>query len=495
MTPQMQQAIRMLQLSTLELCTEIQQIVEANPFLEVEESNTSSGAEQAGADANSDVSSDEFEQRLFEQANWQSSSQTRTSKSSGMDTDSWLENAQSDNQSLQDHLLWQLEMARFSYKDQIIGHTLIEALDTRGFLTDSLDNLLDCAQQQWQELIEKLETLKLERETDENDEPLNEQAHQLDLSDISPEELHVMLVRLQHFDPPGVGARDITECLYLQLKSLPDSIDFKNQAIDLIQHHGEAIASQNIKILMKQSGLTLEIIQGALALLRTLEVAPGERCCPVAIEYVIPDVIAYKHQDTWQVTLNPEVSPKVRMNPSYDNLTEKLGTQTLKSDDKDYVKNNVQEAKWFLKSLQSRHDTLLKIAKDIVACQEAFFELGDMAMKPMILADVAARVEMHESTVSRVTTQKYIHTPRGVFELKYFFSSHVSTDDGGECSSTAIRAKIKLLVSQEPAHKPLSDSKLAKELEKDGINIARRTVAKYRELDKIPASSDRKKTF
>lgn len=485
MTPQMQQAIRMLQLSTLELRAEIQQAIEINPFLEIDEH---SQAESQDADPSQELTydqpsdgSEEYEQRLFENADWQSASTNRTSKTATTLDDNWLENKTGQEESLQDHLLFQLEMGRFTAKDMIIGTTLIESIDSRGFLTSDIESLLHTSQSQWDDIKDHYETPNFtELNTD-----IEEWHH------ISIDEILIMLTRIQHFDPAGVGARDITECLVLQLQALAPTTPGRTDALCLLQQHNEALASQNIKILLKKSGLNLAQIQTALALLRTLETAPGERCCPTQTEYVVPDVIAYKRNGEWQVSLNPEVAPSIKLNPSYSHVQPKQ----LKKDEQDFFKTNMQDAKWFLKSLQSRHDTLLKIAKDIVACQIDFFEEGELAMKPMILADVAGRVEMHESTVSRVTTQKYIHTPRGVFELKYFFSSHVSTDDGGECSSTAIRAKIKQLIAQESAAKPLSDSKIAHLLEISGINIARRTVAKYRELDKIPSSSQRKKTF
>ncbi|MBK83412.1 MAG: RNA polymerase sigma-54 factor [Gammaproteobacteria bacterium] len=485
MTPQMQQAIRMLQLSTLELRTEIQQILESNPFLDIEESVDNSSAQPENTDP---VSHAEYEQRMFEQADWQSSSMNRTSKSSSMGFDeSWLENTSTADDNLQDHLMEQLELARLMPKDQIIGSTIIESIDSRGYLLDTLEALMPIAQSQWDEIKASL----IERLDDVEDEDDFNALLEENWNEISLEDMHVLLTRIQHFDPPGVGARNTSECLKLQLEALPVDTPFRSEALKLITQHDDAIATQNIKILLRKSGFNLEIIQSSLALLRTLEVAPGERCCPTQVDYVIPDVIAYKHQDIWQATLNPEVTPKLMFNRQYRNVK----TKKLDAEEKDYIKSNIQEARWFLKSLQSRHDTLLKIAQDIVEHQQAFFEEGELAMKPMILADVARRVDMHESTISRVTTQKFIHTPRGVFELEYFFSSHVSTDDGGECSSTAIRAQIRRLIQQEPPEKPLSDSKLAKLLELEGINIARRTVAKYRELDKIPPSSERKKTF
>lgn len=476
MTPQMQQAIRMLQLSTLELKTEIQQVLESNPFLELEEpSQTPENSDQENTDASSH---EEYEQRLFEQADWQSNASHRASSVGS--SDNWLENTSTEIESLQDHLLFQLEMGRFTLKDQFIGTVIIESIDSRGFLTSDLQGILETAQAQWEAIKHQYVT-----------EDLDEMGISLsDWLDITLEDVSIALKRIQHFDPKGVGARDITECLALQLQATPVCAA-REDALFLIEQHSQALAGQNIKILLKKSSLSLERVQAALALLRTLETAPGEKCCPTNNEYVIPDVIAYKYRNQWRIALNPEVAPHVKLNDRYVGIP----TKRMPDDEREFFKTNMQDAKWFLKSLQSRHDTLLKIAQDILEQQIDFFEEGEVGMKPMILADVAQRVEMHESTVSRVTTQKYIHTPRGVFELKYFFSSHVGTDDGGECSSTAIRAKIKQLIAEENTDKPLSDNKIAQALEEDGINIARRTVAKYRELDKIPSSSERKKTF
>jgi RNA polymerase sigma-54 factor len=231
-----------------------------------------------------------------------------------------------------------------------------------------------------------------------------------------------------------------------------------------------------------------ESLRAAELLIQSLHPKPGALITTSRTEYIVPDVFVTKKNRRWRVELNPELAPRLRINPMYAKMIRRAD----KSDDNNYLKTNLQEARWFLKSLQSRNDTILKVAKAIVERQRAFFDYGDEAMKPLVLRDIAEELEMHESTISRVTNQKYMHTPRGVFEFKYFFSSHVGTADGGECSATAIRAMIKKLIAAENNQKPLSDSKIAQLLDNQGINVARRTVAKYRESLSIPPSNERK---
>jgi RNA polymerase sigma-54 factor len=298
-----------------------------------------------------------------------------------------------------------------------------------------------------------------------------------------------VLKRIQHFDPAGVAARDLQECLLLQLRQLSPETMWLGQAKLVISHYLNLLGSRDYAQLMRRSRLKEDELRDVLHLIQTLNPRPGESVVHNEPEYIIPDVIVKKLNGRWRVELNPEIAPKIRVNNNYAGFIKRADNST----DNTFMKDQLQEAKWFIKSLQSRNETLLKVASKIVLHQQGFLDYGDEAMKPLILHDIAQAVDMHESTISRVTTQKYMHTPRGIFELKYFFSSHVSTSSGGECSSTAIRAIIKKLIAAENPKKPLSDSKIAEVLKDQGINVARRTIAKYREAMSIPPSNERKR--
>jgi RNA polymerase sigma-54 factor len=306
---------------------------------------------------------------------------------------------------------------------------------------------------------------------------------------VTPAEVEAVLQRVQRFDPQGVGARTPAECLLLQLEALPAATPWLAEARLLVGQHLELLANHDFAALMRRLKVSREALQGIVSLIQSLNPHPGARLSNAAPQYVIPDVLVYRQRNIWRVELNTESTPKLRINARYAALTRRAG----KNGDIACLKNHLQEARWFLKSLQNRNETLLKVATCIVERQREFLEQGDEHMKPLILRDIAEVLGMHESTISRVTTQKYMHTPRGIYELKYFFSSHVGTSDGGECSSTAIRAMIRKLIQAEDPGKPLSDDKIAKLLEAEGIQVARRTVAKYREAMTIPASSDRKR--
>jgi RNA polymerase sigma-54 factor len=308
-------------------------------------------------------------------------------------------------------------------------------------------------------------------------------------ADAEPEEIETVLHRLQQFDPPGVCARDLSECLQIQLRQLPENTPMLKEALRLVRDHLGLLGNHDYRTLMRRMRLKEEALQQIISLIQSLNPKPGTSISSEQSEYVIPDVVVRKVQGQWNVSLNSEASPKLRINTDYADLIRRADN----SADNTYLKNHLQEARWFLKSLLSRNETLLKVATEIVARQIDFFEEGEEGMKPMVLHDIAEAVEMHESTISRVTTQKYMHTPRGIFELKYFFSSHVSTSDGGAASSTAIRALIKKLISAENTAKPLSDNKIADLLKEQGFNVARRTVAKYREAMNIPPSNERKR--
>jgi RNA polymerase sigma-54 factor len=290
------------------------------------------------------------------------------------------------------------------------------------------------------------------------------------------------------FDPIGSGSRSPQECLLVQLNQFSSDTLWVDEARLLLIEYSDLVSSKDYRTLMRKSRLKEEELREALRLLQTLNPRPGSALIVKEPEYVIPDVSVMKKNGRWQVELNPDSLPKLSINQQYAAMSR----NSRSSSDSQFIRSHIQEAKWFIKSLESRNDTLLKVANCIVQQQIGFFEHGAEMMKPMVLNDVAEMVDMHESTISRVTTQKYMHTPRGIFELKYFFSSHVATDSGGECSSTAIRALIKKLVAAENPSKPLSDSKIAQLLADQGIQVARRTIAKYRESLSIPPSNQRK---
>jgi RNA polymerase sigma-54 factor len=312
-------------------------------------------------------------------------------------------------------------------------------------------------------------------------------------SEVELDEIVAVLHRVQQFDPIGVGHRDLAECLMLQLAQIesPELEKAVRNAKLVISEHIDLLGNRDYAQLMRRTKFKEGELSEAITIIESLNPRPGASICPPSTSYVVPDVIVSKDSSSgkWKVELNPETAPKIRINSGYAALVKRADT----SDDNNYLRDNLQEAKWFIKSLQSRNETLMKVSTRIVEHQKGFLEYGEEAMKPLVLHDIAEAVSMHESTISRVTTQKYMHTPRGIFELKYFFSSHVSTKGGGECSSTAIRAIIRKLVAAENTNKPLSDSKITNLLEEKGINVARRTIAKYRESLSIPPSNERKR--
>ncbi|WP_417224772.1 RNA polymerase factor sigma-54 [Amphritea sp.] len=487
MTPQLQQAIRLLQLSTLDLQQEIQEALESNPMLEVTEEDSASdnAAEQASSDAevsnhesvsasaktteseeiqatDSDWNED-IPNELSTDSNWEDTYQTVSSSSSSSHdfSDMEMESNDTADETLQDHLNWQLNLTPMSPIDELIATNIIDGINVDGYLNVELDSILEYFHQQ-------------------DDEQLN---------GIELDEIEAVLRRIQQFDPPGVAARDLSECLAIQLQQLPNDTEYRNEALKLVTQYIHLLGNHDYKQLMRKARMREPQLLQAINLIRTLNPKPGSMITSSQSEYVIPDVLVYKEKGAWQVSLNPEVAPKLRINDGYADLIRRADT----SPDNTYLKNHLQEARWFIKSLLSRNDTLMKVTREIVHRQEGFLEHGDEAMRPMVLHDIAEAVEMHESTISRVTTQKYMHTPRGIFELKYFFSSHVTTVNGGTCSSTAIRALIKKLVVAESPTKPLSDNKIAQLLEEQGINVARRTIAKYRESLSIPPSNERKR--
>lgn len=470
MTPQLQQAIRLLQLSVLDLQEEMQEAVETNPMLEVDEGEDRSSEEQGPVkeaekpeqqDSEVRVDREEMPDELPVDTDWESVYEPPVTapreRASGESADSDFLAQRSQANTLYDHLMWQLNLTPFSDTDRIIATTLIDSINEDGYLKADLEDLR-------QGLL--------------NGE-----------DDIQTDEVEAVLHRLQAFDPPGVGARNPQECLALQLQQLPVDIPNRDLAILLVEDHFDLLAAQERAQIKRRLKIDDTTLSAVMELIRSLSPRPGVQVSDQASQYVIPDVVVNKKNGRWQVEMNPEAMPRLRINAGYASLVKRAD----QSDDNTFLRNHLQEARWLLKSLQSRHETLLRVAISIVNFQRAFFDYGEEAMKPLVLRDVAEQLEMHESTISRVTTQKYMYTPRGTFEFKYFFSSHVSTAAGGECSATAIRALIKKLVAAENPKKPLSDSKLAGILGDQGIKVARRTIAKYRESLAIPPSNERKR--
>ncbi len=481
MTPQLQQAIRLLQLSTMDLQQEIQQALDSNPLLEVtDEDNSAEPATEDTQNQQSQVSQQEGPDQGDE---WKDSGGEANGNSETMPDDlpvdtQWedllpsssapaapagedfaegdFEARNAPRESLREQLLWQLNLARLSDTDRLIALSIIDATDGTGRLLLSLDDILESFDAEL---------------------------------DIEMDEVVAVLHRLQQFEPSGVCTRDLQECLLVQLQQLPPATPYLEQAKVILNRHLPQLANGDFSQIMRRTRLKESQLKEALALIQTLDPKPGETCAPDEVEYVIPDVFVSKHEGRWRVELNPDIAPKLRINSGYASLIKRADN----SADNTFLRDNLQEARWFLKSLQSRNETLMKVATKIVEHQRNFLEYGEEAMKPLVLHDIAEAVEMHESTISRVTTQKYMHTPRGIFELKYFFSSHVSTTSGGECSSTAIRALIRKLVAAENPRKPLSDNKITQLLEEQGIKVARRTIAKYRETLHIPPSNERKR--
>lgn len=476
MTPQLQQAIRLLQLSSLELQNEIQQALEENPLLQLAEetddsrpeipSEPVSSADNSDSIAEPDAFPDapedtaQFDQdipdELHVDAEWEDVYDTRSSNSDGNgDNTGFLENqGDTADSGLQEHLLWQIRMSNLTSIDKQIATVIIGSLDEAGYLCDPLEDIVDSLSQE----------LLIERE-----------------------DVEVVLKFIQQLDPLGVGARDLRECLLIQLAHLPESrILFK--ARQLVEKHLDLMERRDYKEISKRLKIEHSELEEILMLLRSLQPRPGSAYSASSADYIVPDAYVRKIKGEWVVSLNAQVTPNLQVNQYYADM---LG-QVKSERDATYFKSNLQQARWLIRSVESRNSTLLGVAKAIVERQSAFMQYGEQAMKPLILRDIAEELEMHESTISRVTTNKYLYTPRGIFEFKYFFSSQVDTDTGSSCSSTAIRAMLKKLITEENQHSPLSDNQLTTLLNQQGINVARRTVAKYREAMSIPSSHDRK---
>ena len=457
LTPQLQQAIRLLQLSSMELELELNTAIESNPLLELEadredvdtgEAETIDGVESAPeTPAEAAESANEMDDGPLDLELERSEY-----RGTALDEDG-MEPQDAEVEDLRDHLLWQLNLTPMSSRDRAIAATIIEAIDDDGYLTES-------------------------------DEAI--QTSLASLYAITPDEIEAVRHRVQRFDPVGVASRSLKDCLAVQLDTLDASTPALALAKTIVGEHLEALARQDRARLCQRVHATEDDFDSAVALIRSLVPKPGVGYSNASAEYVAPDAYARKIGGRWQVALAPGCQPRLGINEHYASLIAKA-----RREDASYLRGQLQEARWLIKSLKTRAETMLKVATSIVRAQEGFLEFGAEAMRPLVLKDVAEEIGMHESTVSRVTTRKFLHTPRGTFEFKYFFSSGVSTVDGGAASATAIQAMIKKLIGDEQPARPMSDQALAAELNKRGISVARRTVAKYREAMNIPSSNDR----
>jgi RNA polymerase sigma-54 factor len=451
LTPQLQQSIRLLQLSTLELNQELERFLQENPLLEREdgigeqpatpvETRVPGMAEATPAATTSatDESGGEAEFSEFNAIDDAPFSGAREDSEDGE-----YPQVAADAPTLRAHLLSQLSETNLSDRDRRLVSLLVDSLDDDGYLTQDLPELLAILPA---ELAVELE------------------------------DLQIALKHLQNCEPVGVGARNLSECLALQLARLPEQTPHRAEALEVVRNHLDALASRDFSKLKKALRCDDECMRAVQKLIVTLNPRPGRDFSFGDTRYIIPDVIVRKVKGLWVAALNPEAMPRLRINRLYADILQRnrnAGSQQLA--------NQLQEAKWLIKNVQQRFDTILRVTQSIVDRQRHFFEHGEVAMRPLVLREIADALDLHESTVSRVTTQKFMHTPRGIFELKYFFGSHVTTETGGAASSTAIRALIKQLVSAENSRKPLSDSQISEILGQQGIVVARRTVAKYRE--------------
>ncbi|MGB9129691.1 MAG: RNA polymerase factor sigma-54 [Thiobacillus sp.] len=463
LTPQLQQSIRLLQLSTLELNQELEQLLQDNPLLEREDEDADEAsrtaaeapvhtaeAESQSTDTPQPESAESEPATALDDADWND-----YSTAGGDDEDNEYAQGSVSGATLREHLLNQLIVSPLTLRDRTLVATLIDDLDESGFLTQPLADI----------------TASLQDE----------------LEELEPEEVETALKHLQNMDPTGVGARNLAECLTLQLRALPVDTPARDAAMRLTTDYLDLLAARDVGKLKKLLAIDDTMLRAARALILSLNPRPGAAFGADETHYVIPDVYVRKVKGMWIASLNADAMPKLRVNRVYADILsrhrENGGSQ---------LSSQLQEARWLIKNVQQRFDTILRVSQAIVDRQKHFFEHGEVAMRPLVLREIADAVELHESTISRVTTQKYMMTPRGLYELKYFFGSHVSTDNGGACSSTAIRALIKQLIAAESGRKPLSDGQLAEVLGQQGIVVARRTVAKYRESMQIPPANMRR---
>jgi RNA polymerase sigma-54 factor len=468
LTPQLQQAIRLLQLSQLELEAELRQIAESNPLLEFSEDTSAENdaeGESASFEASAETSSASSDADGDDPSEWSEAggvaeepidfSSVGGNRASGSSDDDGFEPQNAAPETLQEHLLWQLNLTHLSLRERTIAAIVIDALNADGYLGETLESVTAAV-------------------------PADLKA--------SVEEVDAVRRLVQRFDPTGVASLDLRDCLRVQLEQFDPNTPQRELALRIVDGELELLARNDIARLSRRLRANEDDTHAAAVLIRSLDPRPGAALDVTPVEYVAPDVYARKDGGRWRVSLNPDCQPRLGLNQHYCNLIAQA-----RGEDASWMRGQLQEARWLIKSLESRAETLLKVAEAIVRRQSAFLDYGPEAMHPLVLREVAEEVGMHESTISRVTTRKYIHTPRGTFELKHFFSSGVSTEDGGSASATAIQAMLRKLIDAEDSRKPLSDQAIAEELHRKGIQVARRTVAKYREAMRIPSSSERQR--
>ena len=457
LTPQLQQSIRLLQLSTLELNQEIERFLQENPLLERDEGADDDGAAAPAAGpltpeytssttTTSSTSEKEDEGNRGDapelEGEWR---EDGAGPYGGHDDgeDSEFPQLAADSPSLREHLLWQINLLQCPDRDKRIVAMLVDTLDDDGYMTQDLEELAAMFPAEME---------------------------------LEPSDLAIALKHLQHLEPPGIGARSLSECLSLQLEALPEDVPFRADALTTVRNHLDLLAARDFAKLKKLLRCTDDILRGIQGLIISLNPRPGAEFSKNETRYIVPDVVVKKVKGLWRASLNPDAMPRLRINRMYADILHRNRDASLQQ-----LAGQLQEAKWLIKNVQQRFETILRVSQAIVDRQRHFFEHGEVAMRPLVLREIADTLGLHESTVSRVTTQKFMLTPRGIFELKYFFGSHVTTETGGACSATAIRALIKQLVAEEDSRKPLSDSQISEILGKQGIVVARRTIAKYRE--------------
>jgi RNA polymerase sigma-54 factor len=462
LTPQLQQSIRLLQLSTVELNQELERYLAENPLLERADLATEEPAAQPipdgaqpATEAPRQEESRDNEPTLAEDHGFgDEHSPTGGARRDDDERDDFTQFAAAEP-TLQEHLLQQLALTGLTPRDKLIAEFVIGHLDEDGYLKQDLEELREAALAA--------------------------------LSEVEIEELQTVLRHVQNLEPTGVGARDVAECLELQLKAMPASTPHRDTAIALVTRHLDVLAARDFNRLKRLLGVTEDELREVRALILSLDPKPGRAFGSGDVRYVVPDVVVRKVGGRWTASLNRDAMPRLRINKMYADIL-----QASRENGGKHLAGQLQEARWLIKNVQQRFDTILRVTQAIVDRQKNFFEHGEVAMRPLVLREIAEAVGLHESTISRVTTQKYMLTPRGIFELKYFFGSHVSTDTGGACSATAIRALIKQLVAAEDGRKPLSDHRISDILAQQGIQVARRTVAKYREAMNIQPANLRK---
>ncbi len=464
LTPQLQQAIRLLQLSRLELESELRELAESNPLLDLDsdsaaESTTDPAAtllngDSAGEQPTVDATGPEGADDTHGELEWDATYEGLSYGAEHHGDDEASEAQDAAPVDLHEHLLQQVNLVNLSPRDRAIAIALVDAIDEDGYLRDGIGSVKTALRD----------------------------------DSVTPEEIEAVRHRLQQLDPTGVASLDLRDCLRAQLHALPPSTPHIRIAREIVDEHLDVLARRDFARLARTLRALSTEIEEAATLIRTLDPRPGARFATTPVEYVAPDAYALREHGRWRVRLAAANQPRLRINRHYSGLI-----AHARRDDAAYLKGQLQEARWLIKSLQQRADTLQRVAEAIVRQQSAFLEFGHEAMRPLVLREIADELGMHESTISRVTTRKYLHTPRGTFEFKFFFSSGVATEDGGSASATAVQALIRKLVSEEDPCRPLSDQALATQLNHRGIQVARRTVAKYREALRIPSSSERQR--